>query len=145
MSTSSRTEAPHEFFKHEPYRLAEWKDDYLAIWAREMLRHPVLGPLNLTARQRRVIASLIWERKVAEGNKDSSARTDLQPPPVAGLDAKGRPVVQKIEGYGAGGKSLRMWSVGKEGQPLDIKEPVTSLRTGERVIPPAYARSEERW
>jgi hypothetical protein len=134
-----------KFFQHEKYRLGEWKDEYIEQWTREMLKHPVIGPLGLTARQRRVIASLIWTRKVAEGNRDTAAASDLQPPPVAGLDAKGRVVVQMYDGKGADGKPfLRMWSLTKEGEPADIKEPVVSIRDGKRVILPAYARSEDR-
>ena len=33
-----------------------------------------------------------------------------------------------------------IWALSKEGEPLDLKEPVISLRTGKRVIPPSYAR-----
>jgi hypothetical protein len=143
MSTSSDPKVM-KFFQHEPYRLGEWKDEYIEQWTREMLKHPVIGPLNLTARQRRVIASLIWWKKVNESNKDSAAQPDLQPPPLVGLDARNRPVVQKIEGKGP--HSHRMWALTKEGEPADLKEPVISLKTGKRVIDiPPYARSEERW
>ena len=31
------------FFQHEPYRLGEWKDEYIAPWTREMLKHPSSG------------------------------------------------------------------------------------------------------
>lgn len=131
-----------EFFQHEKYRLVERKDEYLAQWAREMLRHPSLGKLDLTARQRRVIASLIWWKKVCESN----GGTERQPPPVAGLDAKKRIVVQKIDGKDADGKPfVRMWAVSKNGEPADLKEPVTSLKTGRRVTPPPYARDKDRW
>jgi hypothetical protein len=134
-----------EFFQHEKYRLGDLKDEYIAQWTRDLLKHPIIGTLNLTARQRRVIATLIWNKKVAEGNRDAPTNEPIQPPPVAGLDARRRVVVQMYDGKGADGKPfLRMWALTKEGEPADIKEPVYSVKTGERVIPPAYARSEER-
>jgi len=124
------------YFQHAQYSLVERKEEYLTTWAREMLHHPVLSKLDLSARQRRVIASLIWWKKVCESNGGK----EVQPPPVAGIDGRGRIVVQKIEGKGP--NALRMWALSKEGEPLDLKAPVTSLRTGEHDTLPPYLQGE---
>jgi hypothetical protein len=91
-----------------------------------MLHHPVIGKADLTMRQRRHIASIMWHREVARSNEHMGTRQ--QPSPVVGLDAKGRPVVQQYDG-----NHLKQYSLTKDGDPYDIYEPVYSLRTGERV------------
>lgn len=112
-----------------PYRigyLADYRTEYIDLWARRMIKHPVIGKVDLTARQRRHIASIMWHREVAKANEHLGRRQ--QPPPVVGLDARQRPVVQQYdEGH------LRQYALTKEGDPIYITEPVISLKTGERA------------
>lgn len=122
------------------FTLVDRKDEYIETWTRELIRHEKIGPLNLTARQRRVIASLHWWREVCKSNSEMERdEFSEQPPPLAGTDARGRPVVQQLDKFAP--HSLRMWALTKEGEPADIKEPVISVKTGERVPVPEYARS----
>lgn len=120
------------------WRLIDNKDDIIEQWARELGRsdspHSPLAQLGLTIHQRRVIAALRWEREVAklQDPRDGLTPRTQQPPPVAGLDANKRVVVQRIKN----GK-LEMWALTKYGAPFDIKPPVRSLKDGRLVkVPP---------
>jgi len=114
-------------FKYRVGYLADHRLDYIDLWARRMLQHPKIGDLGLTARQRRHIASIMWHREVARAN-DHLPSTRQQPPPLLGMDARNRPVVQQYDG-----NHLRQYALTKEGDGTDITEPVFSLNTGERV------------
>lgn len=117
------------------WRLIDHKYEIIERWSRELGQNdsPV-GHLSLTARQRRVIAAFRWEREVAKFHdpRDGLSDRPQQPPPVAGLDANKRVVVQRIKN----GK-LEMWALTKYGAPFDIKPPVRSLKDGRLVkVPP---------
>lgn len=125
--------------EYEVGSLADRKDDHIERWARQMKHDPVIGKLDMTMRQRRVVASLMWWREVCRSNEHMGFRQ--QPPPIAGRDANGRIVVQ---GYDRMSRNrLNIWALTREGDPTDIKEPVISLRTGERVRLPEHARSNK--
>jgi hypothetical protein len=125
-----------------PYRrvwhLVDHKDQLIERWSRDMSTEGRLATLDLTARQRRVIARLHWAREYAKAcQANGEPELTQQPPPVAGIDANGRVVVQCIESF-QGQQTRRMWTLNRDGSPNDIKEPVHSLRTGDRVRLPAH-------
>lgn len=106
--------------------LVERKDELIAQWAKEFIHYKPLERFNLTAQQRRVIASLKWWRKVAESN--AHMNWTQQPPPVLGYDERNRIVVQKIEhGY------LHCWALTRDGDPADITGIVRSLKD-DRIV-----------
>lgn len=104
-------------------QLAEKKDEWIEKWARELSKDPVIGPLNLSPQQRRVIAALKWSREVAKSNAHLNAA--IPPAPVVGMDANGRIVVQ---GFRQATTEVGVWAVFKNGNPADVKEPVTRLK-----------------
>lgn len=116
------------------------KDSIIERWSRELGKQEPLARYNLTAAQRRVIAAFRWERKVAElqGERDGMSPREQQPPPVAGLDANKRIVVQRIKN----GK-LEMWALTREGSPWDIKLPLRSLKDGRLVEVPPHIHTIE--
>lgn len=123
---------------YEPGTLADRKSEYIERWARVMRTHPVLSPLDMTMRQRRVVASLYWWREVCKAN-DHMPGVRQQPKPIVGRDANGRIVVQAYNRVPGADGHLQVWAMTKDGDPADVKEPVLSIRTGERVKVPAYA------
>ena len=107
--------------------LADDKDKLIESWSRAMTKHDVIGPLNLTPQQRRVIAALKWRVEVNKSNAHMPG-TVIPPPPIVGLDNKGRLVVQGLDGMdGLTGKP-RQWAVLKNGDPTDIATPVQRLK-----------------
>lgn len=109
-------------------RLSEDKDKLIESWSRGMTKHPVIGPLNLTPQQRRVIAALKWCREVLKSNSHMSENPPVAPAPVVGIDANERLVVQGLDGpQGLSGKP-RTWAVYKNGDPTDVKEPIKRLK-----------------
>lgn len=125
---------------YEPGTLADRRLDYIEEWAAKMRTHPVIGPLDMTMRQRRVVASLYWWREVCRSNEHMGVRQE--PKPIVGRDANGRIVVQAY-GRIPGQDRLRVWALTKDGDPTDVKEPVISVKTGERVPVPAYSTTKE--
>lgn len=126
------------------WRLIDNKEEIIERWTRELgQRGSPINHLNLTARQRRVIAGLRWEREVAKLSdpRDGLTTRVQQPPPVVGLDANNRVVVQRVKDNG----QLQVWALTREGEPFAIKLPVYSLKTGRLVsVPPHTDTIEER-
>lgn len=107
--------------------LADDKQKLIESWSRAMTKHDVIGPLNLTPQQRRVIAALKWTREVNKSNAHMPGT--VQPPaPIVGLDAKGRLVVQGLDGQGGFTGNVKQWAVLKNGDPTDISTPVERLK-----------------
>lgn len=85
------------------------KHDYIERRARKLGKDPQYARFSMA--QRRVLAVLQYEKVNGYGTE----------PRVLGVDARGRPVVERIDtAYGA----LRRWAVNRNGEPGDIKEPV---------------------
>lgn len=95
---------PHTFYAED------YRDDWMDLVARRLIRKYPL----LSRGQRFVIASVVFERKY-RGREDYA---------FIGFDAGGRPVFQRKE-FG----EIRQWATGKSGDPVDIKEPITILKT----------------
>lgn len=95
--------------------LEDRKLDWIEKAARRLRNDPVVG--KFTMAQRRVLALLRWETK---HGYPTAGR-------VIGEDAAGRPVAERIE---PGSGVLRRWAVKRDGDPGDIKEPVTVYREG---------------
>lgn len=104
-------------------QLADRKDEWIETWSREMTKNEVIGPLNLSVQQRRVIAALKWEREVARANAHMGG--PIPPAPIIGMDANGRIVVQGLTGPT---RTVKQWAVFKNGNPTEVKEPVTRLK-----------------
>lgn len=109
------------------WSLVDRKDELMEQWSKDLLHYAPLQRFNLTAPQRRVIASLKWEREVARSNVHITS-WEQQPPPVMGYDERNRIVVQKIEH-----KNLRCWAVARNGDPADITGIVRSLKD-DRIV-----------
>jgi hypothetical protein len=105
-------------------KLAEEKDSLIEQWAKALGDVEVLKPLALSPQQRRVIAALKWQREVSHSNAHLPA-TIIQPPPIVGVDSNQRIVVQQIDN---GSGEPRQWAVYKNGNPADVKEPITRLK-----------------
>lgn len=108
--------------------LADRKDEIIERWTRELINHPLLERFALTARQRRVIAYLKWQREVALRNQHLAGWVQ-QPVPLKGYDERGRIVVQQIDRFG----SYRSWALTREGEPTDVKGSVRSVRD-DRIV-----------
>jgi hypothetical protein len=111
-------------------RLADDRLELIERWAHQLRSNSLIGPLGLTMRQRRHIASIMWHKKVAESNEHMGVRQP--PPPIVGKDAKGRIVVQSLDEPHHRDR-VKQYALTREGDPADIYEPVISLRTGEQV------------
>lgn len=108
--------------------LADDKHKLIESWSRGMTKHPVVGPLNLSPGQRRVIAALKWCREVNKSNAHMPG-TVQPPPPIVGIDANDRIVVQGLDGLQGLSGSPKQWAVLKNGDQADIKQPVRKLKT----------------
>lgn len=106
--------------------LVDDKERLIEGWSRAMTKHEVIGPLNLSPNQRRVIAALKWMREVAKSNKNQG--WTQPPPPIVGIDANDRIVVQGLDGMQGFTGSPKQWAVLKNGDPADVKEPIRKLK-----------------
>jgi hypothetical protein len=109
-------------------KLSDNKDQLIDQWAKEFSQHSAIGPLNLSPQQRRVLGALKWEQQVSFANAHMPSTT-IQPPFFVGMDANGRPVVQQFRAdHPSENGKPHQWSLFKNGNPTDVKEPVTRLK-----------------
>lgn len=107
--------------------LKDDKDKLIESWSRAMTKHDVIGPLNLTPQQRRVVAALKWVREVNKSNAHMPG-TVIPPAPIVGIDAKGRLVVQALDDPQMFTGKPKQWAVLKNGDPTDVTLPVERLK-----------------
>lgn len=119
---------PDEMDYRERYNrirtLVDRKEEWVELYAREMLKFEPLKRFKLTARQRRVIAGLRVARELARLSDDP--KRHQEPPPILGYDERERIVVQCYSA--AHPHQKRLWALGREGQPVDIKGVVRSIK-----------------
>jgi hypothetical protein len=113
--------------------LADRRLDLIELWATQMAKDAIIGPLNLSHAQRRHIASLLWWREVCKSNEHMRGWRQ-QPKPVVGIDAKQRIVVQSYNDRSNPSDRIHQYALTRGGDPTEIWEPVISLRTGERLM-----------
>jgi hypothetical protein len=110
-----------------------WAEDYRDDWINLVARRLTRQMSDLSAPQRRVLASVAYDRKYRKalsecekcggsGCETCHDRGEIATPTIRyiGRDARTRPVCERLE-HG----KWRRWAIGREGQPVDPSDPVT--------------------
>lgn len=112
--------------------LVDNRDYWIANYSRALIHREELKRFKLTPFQRRVIASLQiqWQLSKLQDPNDPRRRKE-EPVPVMGYDERDRIVVQQYSKDHP--NNVHCWALGREGQPIDIKGQVKSLKD-DRVV-----------